>query len=111
MSQIPLIRFTHRRLHFRGRNLSKEEMPRIYCAGEGGNGGVQLWGRSDSRTEFLDQKCNQWGVTATEVPWCPSSGTAAVAGASPSVWLYGTGGILPKSLVLSLALPTLPVIR
>ena len=71
MSQIPLIRFTHRRLRFRGRNLSKEEMPRIYCAGEGGNGGVQLWGRSDSRTEFLDQKCDQWGVTSTEVPWCP----------------------------------------
>lgn len=35
-------------------------MPRVHGADKGGNGGVQLWGRSESRIKFF-KKCNQWG--------------------------------------------------
>lgn len=52
--------------------------PESTGAGEGGHGGVPLWGRSDSRIEFLAQ--NQWRVAAAEeVPWCLVSGVYPVS--------------------------------
>lgn len=66
-TQMPLTRFTFRRLHLRERNLSKEVMPRSLCASKGGNGGVQPWGRSDSKSKLLAPK---GGIAAAEVPWC-----------------------------------------
>lgn len=65
---------------------------------------VSRFGRSDSRTEFLAQKHNWWGVAgAAEVPWY-LVGQQQWLGFPPSVWAKGTESIFPEISVLSLVL-------